>query len=359
MSGQRSTWRACAAPFLSSYHSLPSDAHQNCLSLRAVTMPTADSKGKKPAISTTQAAALSATPRPSHTSPAPRLTTFQLKAIKALSEVTSKDREPKPKLSEWKLPQSDDPNVELMVFPLQNFEGYKPGGKAGTSAKSKSSKSSDENDDSEEDESSEDDVETQAQASASSSQGRASQHQVKQNASGRTPTSKPQVGSSSKTQLNFGFKPELAKDSLPAWPGAYEKEHSASEGEQTNSGSSSQGESETSGEGDDGGQVSTGICAPSARLSRSHSVYLSHLGRPEASALADHRLVTHLAPQLGKPRSLSPPAQHEEADGGARGHQEASTARAQVYHGLPPRCSLATPSYRNLRVDVQDVPGRS
>lgn len=309
-------------------------------------MPTADSKAEKPAISTTQAASLSATPRPSHTSPAPRLTTFQLKAIKALSEVTSKDREPKPKLSEWKLPQSDDPDVELMVFPLQNFEGYKPGGKAGTSAKSRSNKSSDEDDDSEEDESSQDDVEPQAQASASPSQSRASQHQVKQNASGRATTSKPQVASPSKTQLNFGFKPQLAKEELPTWPGAYEKEHSASEGEQTDSGSSSQGESDTSGE--DGGQVSTGMCAPSARLSRSPSVRLSHLGRPEASALADHRLLTHLATQLGEPRSLSPPAQHEEADGGARGHQEASTARAQVYDGLPPRPSLATPSYWNL-----------
>lgn len=63
--------------------------------------------------------------KPASPSTAPvQPTPYQQKAIKALKNMGTKSGPP---LKEWTLPVSDDPNVELLVFPLLHFEGYMAG----------------------------------------------------------------------------------------------------------------------------------------------------------------------------------------------------------------------------------------
>lgn len=54
-------------------------------------------------------------------STAPTFTRYQLKAIHALKNIGKKFGPP---VEDWVLPTSDDPDVELLVFPLLTFEGY-------------------------------------------------------------------------------------------------------------------------------------------------------------------------------------------------------------------------------------------
>lgn len=53
-----------------------------------------------------------------------QLTAYQQKATATLKNIGSKSGPP---LDEWKLSVSDDPNAELLVFPLLEFEGYHGG----------------------------------------------------------------------------------------------------------------------------------------------------------------------------------------------------------------------------------------
>lgn len=196
-------------------------------------------------------------------------TAFQVKAIKALNGIKNKER--KPKLHEWTPPKSNDPDVELMVIPLETFKGYMPGGakSKGTpnnpEGSSEDEYSSESDNNSAESDSPEEDN-RQPMPAASSSRTKVAQPQVKSGNRARTSSSKPPLAPSSKphptpssstSQLATVFKPELAKDKLPAWPGTYEDAQSATEGKDSASSSSFETESEESDEGVGGDQVST------------------------------------------------------------------------------------------------------